>query len=158
MTVAPRVRLAVGAALASALVLAAVLLFAGGADGGTGKLAWAGEQRVFKSGKPTDRVFTSRIENTSLREVSLDVDEVRLLDEDGDRVQGTVRFLEAFVHGLWSWSQAPSRLTEFERRRLGEIVTLKPGDTAPIALSWRVPEGGKPPTHVDFGTTSVALP
>ena len=128
-----------------------VLVFSGGADGGTGNLTWAGKPNVFRSGKPTDRVLTGRIENASLRDLRLDVDDARLLDADGDEVQSTVRFLEAFVHGLWSWSQAPSQLTEFERRRLGQLVTIKPGGTAPLALSWRVPAGGDPPARVDFG-------
>jgi hypothetical protein len=158
VTIAPRLRLAVGAALIAALALAAVLLFTGGADGGTGTLKWAGETRVLKSGKPTDRIFMARLENASLRDVSLDVDDVRILDADGDEVQSTVRFLDAFVHGLFAWSQSPSKLTEFERRRLGQIVTIKPGKTAPVTLSWRVPAGGSQPERVEFGPTSIDLP
>jgi hypothetical protein len=151
VTLAPRLRLAALAALVGAAVLAAVLLFTGGADGGTGKLAWATKPQVFKSAKPTDRVLTARIENASLRPISLDVDDGRILNADGDELKGTVSFLQAFAHGLWSWSQAPAKLTDFERRRLGQIVTIKPGETAPIALSWRVPEGEAQPVRVDFG-------
>jgi hypothetical protein len=158
VTALPRVRLAAVAALAGAAVLAAVLLFTGGADGGSGKLAWAGKPRVFKSGKPTDRVLTARIENTSLKPVEIDVKDVRIVDADGEEVEGTARFLAAFVHGLWSWSQAPAELTEFERRRLGQLVTIKPGQTAPVALSWRTPPGADPPVRVEFGDASVALP
>lgn len=154
-----RVRLAAVGAVAAAAVVAAAVLFTGGADGGTGKLAWEGKPLVIKSGKPTDRVLTGRIENASLRDLDLDVDDARILDADGEKVEGTVRFLEAFVHGLWSWSQAPAQLTKFERRRLGQIVTIKPGDTAPLALSWRTPRGEEPPVRVDFGDgTTLDLP
>lgn len=154
-----RYRIAALAALAGAAVLAAVLLFTGGADGGTGKLAWATKPQVFKSGKPTDRVLTARIENASVRDVSLDVDDARILDAEGDELQATVSFLEAFAHGLWSWSQAPAKLTDFERRRLGQIATIKPGETLPLALSWRVPKGGDRPVRVDFGDgVTLALP
>jgi hypothetical protein len=155
---ASRVRLAAAAALAAAVGLAAVLLFTGGADGGTGSLSWQGEPRVFKSGKPTDRVLTARIENTSLKPIDLDVENVRIVDADGNELKSTARFLEAFAHSLFAWSQRPAKLTEFERRRLGEIVTIKPGRTAPVALSWRVPPGEKPPERVEFGEVSVALP
>jgi hypothetical protein len=151
VTLAPRLRLAALAALAGAAVLAGVLVFTGGADGGTGKLAWVGKPGVFKSGPPTDRVLTARIENTSLRPLDFVADDVRILDADGDEVRSTAVFLEAFVHGLWSWSQSPPKLTEFERRRLGKIVTIKPGKTAPVALSWRVAEGAEQPVRVDFG-------
>ena len=154
-----RVRIAVLAAVAGAAVLAGVLLFTGGADGGTGKLDWATKPQVFKSGKPTDRVLTARIENASLRPISLDVDDARILTADGAELRGTVSFLEAFAHGLWSWSQAPAKLTDFERRRLGQIVTIKPGQTAPLALSWRVPAGESPPERVDFGDgATLSLP
>ena len=154
-----RVRIVAVVALVAAAALAGVLVFTGGASGGSETLAWSGEPRIFKSGKPTDRVLTGRIENASLKDVELDVDRARVVDADGEAINGTVRFLEAFVHGLWSWSQSPSELTEFERRRLGQLVTIKPGKSAPIALSWRVPEGGSPPERVDFGNgVSLDLP
>ena len=159
MSTSPRIRLAVLAAVAGAVALAAVLLFTGGADGGTGKLGWATKPQVFKSGKPTDRVLTARIENASLRPISLDVDDARILNADGEELKGTVSFLEACAHGLWSWSQAPAKLTDFERRRLGQIVTIKPGQSAPLALSWRVPAGEDQPERVDFGDgATLALP
>lgn len=151
MIASARIRLAAAAALVAAVVLAAVLLFTGGADGGTGKLAWEGKPGVFKSGPETDRVLTARIENTSLRDLNFVAKEVRILDADGDELRSTAVFLEAFAHGLWSWSQAPAELTEFERRRLGKIVTIRPGKSAPVALSWRVPKGEDPPVRVDFG-------
>jgi hypothetical protein len=159
VTTSPRVRLAAAAALVAAVVLAAVLLFTGGADGGTGKLGWAGEPRVFKSGPETDRVLTGRIENRTTRPLDLVAKDARILDAEGDEVRSTAVFLEAFVHGLWSWSQAPSELTEFERRRLGHIVTIRPGRSAPVALSWRTPKGGDQPVRVDFGDgATLALP
>lgn len=159
MIVSARVRLAAVAALAAAAVLAAVLLFTGGADGGTGKLDWAAAPKVFKSGPATDRVLTARIENTSLRPLDLVAKDARILDAEGDEVRSTAVFLEAFVHGLWSWSQSPSQLTEFERRRLGHIVRIEPGKTAPVALSWRVPKGEDQPVRVDFGEgATLALP
>ena len=155
---ASRVRLAAVAAVAAAVVVAAALVFAGGADGDDGRLSWAGKVRVFDSSIATDKVLTGRLENSSLRDLSLDVEDVVVRDASGGEVQSSVRFIEAFVHGIFPWSQRPEVLGDFERRRLGEIVTLKPGQSAPVALSWRVRKGGREPVRVDFGPASLELP
>ena len=152
-----RVRLAAAAALAVAAVALALVL-AGGAGGDDGaQLAWK-DVEVYPSEIKTDKVLAGRLANTSLRDVDLDVDDVRVFDADGARVQHAVVFLQAFAHGLYAWSQRPKELGDFERRRIGQIVTIKPGRSAPITLSWRVPKGGAQPATVDFGLAVVKLP
>lgn len=149
-----RLRLAAVAAIAAAAAVAIALVASGGASGEGKQLGWAGTPKLLKSGKPTDRILYGRFENTARETVDLDVDRARLLDADGDEVRGNVIFLEAFAHSLFAWSQRPQKLTEFERRRLGELATLKPGQELPITVSWR--DG--PPVKVDFGTTELKLP
>jgi hypothetical protein len=41
---------------------------------------------------------------------------------------------------------------------MGEIAVLKPDEEAPFTVSWRVPQGGKQPTRIDFGKATVRLP
>ena len=156
-TAAPsRLRIAAGVALVAALALAAVLLLTSGAGGeDAGKLAWKGEVQVFQSGIPTDRILYTQLENASLRDIALDTKTFRLLDEDGTEVRSSVVFLAAFAHGIFPYD---SELSDFEKRRLGKIATLKPGQAVPITLSWRVPEGGKPPVRADFGTAEIEVP
>ena len=155
-----RARIALATAIAAAAIGAVVALAWGGGDDG-GRLAWDGAPRVYRHGKPTDRVLAGRVRNASLRELTLDVADARLLDAHGDEVKGTVRFLSSYVHSLYTWSmrgEDPRDLGTQERTRIGEMAKLKPDQTVPVTLSWRVPEGSDPPVRADFGSVSLALP
>ena len=48
--------------------------------------------------------------------------------------------------------------SKFERRRIGEIATIKPGQAVPLTLSWRVPAGGSQPVEVRFDGGTLTLP
>jgi hypothetical protein len=153
-----RVRLAALAALAAAVVVGAVVLLTGSSGAAASKVGWKGEVEVFQSDIATDQVLYSQVENISLRDVTLDVEDVKVYDADGKVVRSSVRYLAAFAHGIFPWSQRPKPLGDYERRRLGEIKTIKPGQAVPITLSWRVPERGARPVRVDLGPASLALP
>jgi hypothetical protein len=125
------------------------------------QLAFAGTPKVLRVPElPRDRVLTARLTNTSLRPAELDVDQVKVVDAQGRTVKSSVRFLSAFAHGLFSAERVNlyGKPGKTERRRLGEIATLKPRQTIPITLSWRIPAGGAEPVAVDFGGSRVALP
>ena len=160
MTVS-RTRLAAAVALVAALAVAAVVVFAGGApadDGGS--LSWDGPVKPFQAGKPTDRVLTAKVRNTSLEEVTLDVLDIRVLDAEGRELQSTARFLAAFAHGLYPWSRRkgdPRDLGSEERTRIGEMATLEPDQVVPLTLSWRVAPGGAQPVRVDLGSATLPL-
>lgn len=132
-----------------------------GSDRFRAQLAWKETPRIIRvEGLPRDRVLTGRLANESRRPAELSVDHVTVVDAEGGKVKSSVRFLSAFAHGLFSaesinlYGQPGAR----ERRRLGEIATLKSGDSIPITLSWRVPKGAAKPVRVDFGGSSVKLP
>lgn len=154
---ATRTRLTAATALVVVVVVGAALLLAGGAQGGEGRLAWQ-DVEVFEASRSTDRILAGKVRNTSLEDIDLDVTDVRMLDASGGEVRSALRFREAFAHGIFPWSQKPDDTGDFERRRLGEVVTIRPGQTAPLTLSWRVPEGGEPPARVDFGPVEIDLP
>jgi hypothetical protein len=153
-----RVRLVAAVALAAAVTIAAVVAFTGSSRGDGGELAWKGKVQVFESGIPTDEILYSEVENTSLRDVDLDVEDVKVYGADGKPVRASVRFLAAFAHGIFPWSQKPDPLGDFERRRLGEIATIKPGRSIPVTLAWRVPKGDPRPSRVDFGPADLKIP
>ena len=155
---APRIRLAAAAALIAAVAIAGVLALTGSSEGGGGRLAWKGEPSLLRSGPDTDRILYGQVETASVRTLDLDVKDARVLDEDGKELKSSVIFLAAFAHGLFPASQKPEVIGDPERRRLGQIATLKPGQTLPLTVSWRVPEGGKPPVRVDFGSATLPLP
>jgi hypothetical protein len=151
-----RLRLAVAAALVAAVAVAAIVLLTGGSAAGSGSVAWTGKVQVFSTAIPTDEVLYAKVRNTSLRDVRLDVVNAKVLNADGKEVRSSTRFLAAFAHGIFSWSQGP--LTDFERRRLGQIATLKPGQAAPITVAWRVPKGAARPETLDLGQVELKIP
>ena len=154
----PRLRMVAAVALVAAVAVVAVALLAGSAGGKATALEWEGKVEVFDSGVPTDEILYTRVRNASMRDVDLDVDAVKVYGKDGEPVQASVRFLAAFAHGIFPWSQKPDPLGDFERRRMGEIATLKPGQSVPITLAWRVPKGTPRPTRVDLGPAELKIP
>ncbi len=155
--IASRTRLAAAAALVAAAVIAGALLLAGGAQGGEGRLAWQDAQ-LFDASRDTDKILAGKVRNTSLQDIDIDVEDVRMFDASGREVRSALRFREAFAHGIFPWSQKPKDMGDFERRRLGEVVKIRPGQSAPLTLSWRVAKGGEPPVKVDFGPAELDLP
>jgi len=149
------------------LLLAGVgaLLLLGDRDGGptqaatgTARLQWKEKQSlILVPSMPQDRILTGQLRNASLHSVDLDTEKVRILDGEGRALRSTALFSQHFSHGLypWSWHVKGSK---FERARIGKIVTIKPGQAAPLTLSWRVPAGGSEPVEVRFDGGSLTLP
>ncbi len=167
-----RTRLAAAVALA-ALAIAPLLLLSGGEENedGAGEpgpsarapragLAWEDTRVIRVDELPGDRILAGRLVNGSLRTARLDVERVRVVDADGRAVRSTVRFVSHFAHGVYSPESINryGKPGEAERRRLGEIATLRPRESVPITLSWRIPAGGAAPVAVDFGGSVLKLP
>ena len=153
-----RLKLVAAVALVAAAAILTPALLAGSAGGEATSLEWQGKVEVFDSGVKTDEILYSKVRNSSLRDVDLDVEDVKVYGKDGEPVQASVRFLAAFAHGIFPWSQKPDPLGDFERRRMGEIATLKPGQAVPITLAWRVPKGAPRPARVDLGPAELKIP
>lgn len=156
--ISSRLRLTAAVALVAAVAVALVVALTGGATADANAVSFKGKVHIFQSDIPTDQVLYSEIENTSLREITLDVEDVVLYDADGREVRSSIRYLAAFAHGIFPYSQRPDPLGEFERRRLGELKTIKPGEAIPITLSWRLEPGGARPAKVDLGPVTLTLP
>jgi hypothetical protein len=154
--------------LAAIVALAAgvgALLALGDRDGGatqaatdTARLQWKEKPSLILVPElPRDRILTGHLRNASLRAVDLDSKRVQILDARGQRLRATALFAQGFSHGLYPWSMNVEG-SKFERRRLGKIATIKPGDAVPLTLSWRVPEGGSEPVEVRFDGGTLSLP
>jgi hypothetical protein len=154
--------------LAALVLLAGVvggLLLLGDRDGGATKAA-TGTARLEWKEKPSlilvpqlprDRILTGQLRNASLRAVDLDSERVEILDAKGHPMRSTALFAQSFSHGLYQWSMNVKG-SKFERRRIGQIATIKPGQAVPLTLSWRVPAGGSEPVRVRFDGGSLDLP
>jgi hypothetical protein len=152
---------------AAVLLLAGVggLLLLGDRDGGTtqaatdsARLQWkAKPSLILVPELPRDRILTGQVRNASLRVVDLESDRVQIRDAQGRSLKATARFAQSFSHGLYPWSMHVKG-SKFERRRVGESATIKPGQAVPLTLSWRVPAGGSEPVEVRFDGGSLDLP
>ena len=136
-------------------VLVVVALASGGSDEASAKIVWAAAPLVqTPQYLPRDRVLVAQIRNDSLQDVDLTAADIRIVDPDGRALKSTARFLRGYAHGLFSPLQRPKTPNPNEQRQLGEIATIKPGQKAPLTLSWRVPPGGKQPVRVDIGVAN----
>ncbi|HEX8102445.1 MAG TPA: hypothetical protein VF533_07535 [Solirubrobacteraceae bacterium] len=153
-----KLRVALGAVALLVVLVGVAVAGPGGASSDGATVAWSGAPQVYKPPTlPRDRVMAGRVRNTSLRDVDLAVADIRLLDADGHPVRSTARFLAAYARGLYPPTQRPKTPNPNEQRQLGEIVTIRPNQTAPLTVSWRVPPGGKPPVLVDLGRGRPSL-
>jgi hypothetical protein len=152
---------------ATVLLLGGVgaLLLLGDRDGGatqaatdTARLQWKEKPNLILVPElPRDRILTGQLRNASLRAVDLDSKRVQILDAKGRSLRATALFSQSFSHGLYPWSMNVEG-SKFERRRVGKIATIKPGQTVPLTLSWRVPAGGSQPVKVRFDGGTLTLP
>ena len=138
-----RVAIAVAVLAVAAMVTGGAVLLSSGRDDGTspgraGSLIWAdGPHVVTPPTLPSDRVMYGQVRNDGLRDMTLKVDRLRVVDRAGHVLKSNGRFLQAFVHGLYGASGDPTDIGDYERKRLGQVLTLKPGRTAPLTVAWR---------------------
>jgi hypothetical protein len=148
-----------------AVALAVALLGAGcGASSdvvrGTGALSWTQRPRTVALGsRPNDRILFGVVRNDSLRPVRVNATDIRVLDRGGRRLSSVAVFARSFAHGLYGSTDPRAREPgEFELTRLGRLVRLKPGETAPLTVSWRLAGGATTPEQLDYGRGALPIP
>lgn len=145
-----RPRLAVG-------VVAIAAALAG--CGGDGKLAWQGAPKLFiPADIPGDRLLTGTVRNTGEKAINVKVPDLRLIDGGGRRVPASAQFIRTFAHGLiFPDLKRRDEQPLVEQRRIGQQVLLKPGQTAPVIVTWHAPRGPAP-AKVDYGKGTLPVP
>ncbi len=151
-----RLRLAAAGAL---VALVAGCGGGGGGGGGDGAVSWKGMPQVFApGGLPRDRILLGRVQNTSLRPITLQAAKIRVRDGQGRVLEASGRFTAAFAHGLFGAFQQPSSLPSEELIRLGRVVQLRPNETAPFYAAWRSRPGSRAPYRIDVGEGRLDVP
>ncbi|MGH3440916.1 MAG: hypothetical protein ACRDUY_02510 [Nitriliruptorales bacterium] len=141
--------------------MACTVVVLAGCGGGAshGQLAWTRSPLVFAPPRlADDRVVVGQVRNTSLRPLRLDVREMVVRDSGGRALASSARFAAAFAHPLYGAFQKPSYDEPFELDRLGVITELRPGETGPLYVAYRLREGSEPPISVEYGPGALELP
>jgi hypothetical protein len=149
------------APLVLALVAAATIAGCGGdKKDESGRLAWAGKPSVFKARNlPNDRVVIARVRNTGSKTLHLVGSKLVVRDANGRRLKATAAFNTTFAHGLYGALQQPAGgAPAAELARLGKVISLPAGGSAPFYAAWRLAPGAKEPVRIDYGTGSLAVP
>ena len=122
-------------------------------------LAWSGDPSVTRSPSlPEDRVMTARVRNTSDEPIELRAEDVAVLDGAGKRLRSSAAFLSGFVYSHVPYNrgreEVPAALPRREQERLGRIVRIPAGGTAPLTVSWR----GEDAARIDYEKGSLRVP
>jgi hypothetical protein len=146
---------------AGLLLVAAALAGCGGAGGShaSAPLAWDGAPKAFKTrGLPRDGVVLGKVRNATKRTLHLEASALFVRDASGRRLRSSAAFTTTYAHGLFGALQQPGHLPQLELRRLGKIVDLPPGESAPFYAAWHLGAGSRAPVEVDYGSGTLAVP
>lgn len=153
-------------ALALAGAAVAALALAGCGDGAApgaraDPLQWTAAPQVFTTrALPDDRVAVGSVRNTTGAPLKLDATALAVVDADGRRLRSTGQYAAGYAHGLYGALQRPDPLPPGELERLGLLITIPAGATAPLAVSWTVRKGSDltRASSVDYGPGRLELP
>jgi hypothetical protein len=122
-------------------------------------LAWDGRPSVYvPRGLPRDRVLIGRVRNSSSRTLHLSAARLLVRDARGAPVAGSAAFTATYAHGLFGAFQQPSVTPPAELVRLGRVVTLAPGASAPFYAAWRLAPQVHQPVRLDYAVGALPLP
>lgn len=139
------------AALLAVLVLAAT--GCGGDERGPGGLGWVGTPKLLVAGAAPDRVLQGVIRNDTLRPIEVLAADVRVLDADGDRIKAEVLFAAGLSKPLYPVDR-PGEIAEYDFKRLGRKLSLKPGEQVPLTVAWRAPDQ---PVQIGYGAGTIEI-
>lgn len=146
----------------AACTLAACAALAGCGGGGshaTTSLAWDGAPQAFKArGLPRDGIVVGKVRNTTKRTLHFTAASLFVRDAAGRRLRSSAAFTTTYAHGLFGALEQPGYLPQAELRRLGKIVDLPPGQSAPFYAAWRLAAGSRAPVRVDYGSGALTVP
>lgn len=154
--------LVVAVAASAVAAVAALGAGCGGSSRGTtaqDPLRWAKTPQVFRTRTlPDDRVAVGTVRNTGSRPLHLTAAALGVRSADGHRLRSTGDFAAGYAHGLYGAFQKPDPIPPGELTRLGLTVTIAPGKSAPLVVSWHQPHGMAGAPLVDYGAGRLPLP
>jgi hypothetical protein len=144
------------AALALTLVLVVAVGCGGDDELGSGDLMWEKKPRVFTNANlPDDRVLAGTVRNDTLETVTLVARELGVRTPGGDEMESAAVFAPTFIRGVFPQNRSTD-IPENEQLRIGLRARLRPGETAPLTVSWR--QQGEQAAVVDYGAGTLPVP
>jgi hypothetical protein len=145
---------------ARALTLVIAVAAAAGCGGddelGSGDLMWEKKPRVFTNPNlPDDRVLAGTVRNDTLETVTLVARDLGVRTPGGDQMESAAVFAQTFVRGVFPQNRG-TEIPESEQLRIGLRARLRPGETAPLTVSWR--QQGAQAAVVDYGAGTLPVP
>jgi hypothetical protein len=127
----------------------------------SGPLDWKSAPILEKAAAslPDDYILVGTVRNVSVREeLKLDSSQLGVRDASGKTLRAFGIFTQTFAHGLYGVAEAPNGPVPADRRRLGYTVTLKPGQSAPLTVAYRIVKGTKTPLQVQYPGGHLSVP
>jgi hypothetical protein len=130
----------------------------GGADKESGPLRWQDTPHMSVLGAtPGDRILFGHVVNRSGHRERLLAADVRVLNGDGDKLDGSAAFADGFVPGV------TLRGSGSEMFGMGDVgadvggeVVLAPGQSAPLSVSFTAGDGERA-AAIDYGGGRLTL-
>jgi len=142
-----------------ALAAGAFLAGCGGDDKPKTGLSWDGKPNVYRAKHlPNDRVVIARVRNVGSKTLHLVAANLVVRDADGHRLKGSAAFTTTFAHGLFGALQQPKPVPPAELLRLGKVIYLPAGASAPFYAAWTLTPTTKEPVTIDYGSGSLTVP
>lgn len=141
------------------MAVGVLAVLAAGCGGGEPEpLAWSGVPRAERPPSlPGDTVLTGTVRNPSDEDVELRAGDVRVLDARGRALRSSAAFLSGFVYSHVPYNrgrdEVPAALPRREQERLGRVVRIEAGASAPLTVSWR----GRA-VRIDYGEGTLPVP
>jgi hypothetical protein len=105
-----------------------------------------------------DRVLRGAIRNETGATLRLKASDVRVLATGGRRLPAAATFIAGYAHRLYPPTREPRSLSEAERRRLGDVAVIEPGQQASVTVSWRLRSKKESAAEIDFGAAKLEVP
>ena len=143
------------------LVAALLVAGCGGGDSKKRGLVWDEPPsiRVSPSGAT---VVIGRVRNESGEALSIRARDVKVVDARGRRIRSDAVFLSSYVRSNYPHNSGaladPSHYPEAEQQRVGFLVRMKPGASAPLTVSWRAAPAGRTAARIDYGKGYLPAP
>jgi hypothetical protein len=122
-------------------------------------LAWDGAP-VLRASSTGAHVLIGKVKNQSADQLKLTAAQLKVVDGHGRRIKSSVVFSSTYVRSIYPHNgigpTEPRDYPEAEQRRVGYLLELEAGKSAPLTVSWRQPRG-RPAARIDYGKGSLAV-